>query len=57
MRLLPKLGGAIEGYLDTILFNLVAGTILKRQISKLLRWMQDMDHSKWNNNILYADRS
>jgi hypothetical protein len=46
-----------EGDLNTIIFNPVASTIPKWLMFKLLRQMQNLCQSMWNDNILYTDRS
>jgi hypothetical protein len=50
-------GHAIEGHLDTMLFNLIALTIPKWQVFRLLRWMQNLKQSMWDPEIVYAYRS
>jgi hypothetical protein len=50
-------GHAIEGNLDTIIFDSIASTIPKWQTLKLLRWMQNFHQLMWDSTILYTDRS
>jgi hypothetical protein len=48
---------AIEGDLNTAIFSPIASTIPKWWTLKLLRWMQNLNQSKWEHDILYADKS
>jgi hypothetical protein len=43
---------AIEGDLEAILFNHVDSTIPKWRTFKLLRWMQNLQQLKWDNEEL-----
>jgi hypothetical protein len=50
-------GHAIEGDLEAVIFNQVPSTIPKWRTFKLLRWMQNLNQSTWEHEILYTDRS
>jgi hypothetical protein len=50
-------GHAIEGNLETVLYNPVSSTIPKWRTFKLLWWMQNLHQSTWGHGILYTDRS
>jgi hypothetical protein len=50
-------GHAIEGDLNSIIFNPLASTIPKWQTFKLLRWTQNLHHSMCNHGVLYVVRS
>jgi hypothetical protein len=53
-----QLGGhAIEDDLDAVLSNPVPSTIPKWRTFKLLRWMQNLHQSTWDDEILHTDRS
>jgi hypothetical protein len=45
---------AIEGDLNAMLLNPVVSTIPKWWMFRLLRWMQNLHQSTWDNEILYA---
>jgi hypothetical protein len=47
---------AIEGNLDTIIFNPVSSTVPKWGTFKLLRWMQNIPQSTRGHAILYANK-
>jgi hypothetical protein len=48
-------GHAVEGDPDAIPFNLIALTILKWRMFKLLRCMPNLRQSTWDHKMLYAD--
>jgi hypothetical protein len=48
---------AVESVLKAIIFSPVGKTNSKLQTCRLLRWIQNLQESKWDHKILYADRS
>jgi hypothetical protein len=50
-------GHAIENDLDDILPNPAPSAIPKWRTFKLMRWMQNLQQSMWDHEILFADRS
>jgi hypothetical protein len=41
-------GHAIEGDLVSMVFDLLASSVIKWQTFKLLRWVQNLHQSAWN---------